>query len=181
MKENLKYIIAIAGAVILAAALPLLVWKLVPSTGLSPSRNAAGRHMTQKQLAFAGFTTPEATFQTIVWAAVHGDAEKAFACFSPQMQADITNHGDRKKFNADIQRKGQQIQGLQVLARKTLSEDKVELRIKLDGIPTSNNGKQAHDSFIQPMVKIGNEWKLNGSTRPYTPDWDNGSKPVSAS
>ncbi len=26
--------------------------------------------------------------------------------------------------------------------------------------------------MIQPMVKVGNEWKLGGSTRGYEADWE---------
>jgi hypothetical protein len=35
MNSNLKVIIAVVGAVVLAAAFSLLVWKLAPSTGVN--------------------------------------------------------------------------------------------------------------------------------------------------
>lgn len=179
MKNNLKVVITIAGAVILAVALPFLIWKLMPTAGTNPSGNGAGRHLTKNQMTFAGYATPEAAIQSIAWAAVNGDSQKALACFSPEMQADITNKPNGlRKFRADINRNGQQIQGLQVLARKMLADDRAEVKVKLDSTNPPNHGGPMRGLFIQPLVKIGGEWKLNGSTRPYAVDWDEGSQPV---
>ena len=179
MKGILKVGVVIAGAIILAAVLPFLVWILMSSADVNPSENGAGRHLTRKQMTFAGYATPEAAIQSIAWAAVKGDSKKAFACFSPEMQADITNKPNGlRKFNADIKRNGEQIQGLQVLARKILADDRAEVKIKLDSDVTSKHGAHMPGLFIQPLVKIGSEWKLDGSTRPYTVDWDEGSQPV---
>jgi hypothetical protein len=178
MKENLKIVIAVVGAVILAGAFPFLIWKLTSHTGADGTGgNGPGRYLAKKQLAFAGCTMPEATLQSIAWAAINGECDKAFACFSPEMQADINNKpGGRRKFDADIRRNGQQIQGLQITARKMLADDKAELKIKLVIIPPPVDNKPVSDYFVQPLVKIGVEWKLSGSTRKYTPDWDEGSQ-----
>jgi hypothetical protein len=182
MKGNLKVVIVIAGAVILAAAIPLLVWKLAPSTGVISSGNSSWRHLTKKQMTFAGYATPEATLQSIAWAAINGDGEKVFACLNPDMQADITKEPNgRARFNADIKQHAQQLKGLQILARKMLADDKAELKIKLDITSPAKKGKPAPGFRIQPMVKVGDDWKLGGSTRGYTPDWDEGSQPESAS
>ena len=178
MKDNLKVGIVIAGAVVLAAAFPLLLWKLTAHTAAGPAANAAGRYLATKQMAFAGRATPEATLQTIAWAAINGDGDKAFACFSPEMQADISNKpNERRKFNANIKNQGQLIKGLQITAWKMLADDKVELKFKLDTAAPPPNGKPIPGFRIQPMVKIGGEWKLDGSTKEYTPDWDDGSQP----
>jgi hypothetical protein len=182
MKGNLKVGIFIAGAVILAAAIPLLVWKLAPSTSVNSSGNSSGRHLTKKQMMFAGYATPEAALQSIAWAAINGDGDKVFACFSPEMQADITKEPNgRAKFNADIKRHAQQLKGMQIMARKMLADDKAELKIKLNLSSPAKNGKPVPAFRIQSMVKVGDDWKLGGSTRDYTPDWDEGSQPESAS
>ena len=179
MKNNLKIIIVVVGAVMLAAAFPLLIWKLTAHTGADPAAgNGAGRHLAKKQMAFTGYTTPEATLQSIAWAASKGDCDKVFACFSPEKQADISNKPNgRRKFNADIRRIGQQLNGMQITARKMLADDTAELKFKLDIADPSKNGKIVSLFQVQPLVKIGGEWKLSGDTKDYTPDWDEGSQP----
>jgi hypothetical protein len=182
MKGHLKVVIVIAGALLLAAAFPFLFWKLLPATGANPPGSSAGRYMTQKQMTFAGYATPEAALQSIAWAAINGDGDKVFACFSPEMQADITKEPNgRARFNADIKRHAQQLKGMQIMARKMLADDKAELKIKLGITSPAKNGKPAPGFRIQSMVKVGDDWKLGGSTQDYTPDWDEGSQPESAS
>jgi hypothetical protein len=179
LKNNLKIIVVIVGAVLLAAAFPLLVWKLTAHTAVDPAAmNVAGRHLAKKQMAFTGYATPEAALQTIVWAAMMGDTDKAFAGLSLETQADINNKPNgRRKFNADIKRYGQQFKGMQITARKMLADDKVELKVKLDVTDSSKYGPPVPDFLIMPFVRIGDDWKFNGSSRPYTPDWDDGSQP----
>jgi hypothetical protein len=63
--------------------------------------------------------------------------------------------------------------GLQIAARKTLDENRVELKVKMDADPLPNSPANATAFVIQPMVKVGNEWKLGGSTRGYDSAWDN--------
>ena len=179
MKNHLKIVIVILGAVVLAAAFPLLIWKLTSHPGADDSAgNGTGRHLAKKQMAFAGYTTPEAVLQSIVWAAVNGDCDKAYACLSPESQADMNSKPNgRRKFNADIKRHGQQIQGMQITARKVLADDQVELKFKLDTSAPPQNGGPIPDFLVQLLVKLGDEWKVCGDTKPYTPDWDEGSQP----
>jgi hypothetical protein len=182
MKNNLKVIIVIVGAVILAAALPLLVWKLTSHTSADPPvGNGAGRYLANEQLAFVGYATPEAAFQSIARAMVDGDGDKVFACLSPQDQAAIGNQPNgRRKFAANIKRNGQNCKGLQIMARKVLADDKVELKFKLDPSSQAKNGPPIPDFLVQGFAKIGGEWKISGDTKPYTPDWDNSSQPEPA-
>jgi hypothetical protein len=79
-----------------------------------------------------------------------------------------------------MKRNGQQFKGLQITAWKTLAEDKVELKFKLDPASQPKNGDHIPDFLVQAFVKIGGEWKLSGPTKEYTPDWDNGSQPEPA-
>jgi hypothetical protein len=179
VKDNLKILIVIIGAVVLAAAFPILIWKVTSRSGADHLAGAgAGHYLSRKQVTFTGCATPEATLQSIVWAAIKGDSDKAFACLSPEAQADMNNKPNgRRKFNADIKRNGQQLNGLQIIARKTLAADKVELKFKLDAADPSNNGEHIPVFLIAPFVKIGGEWKLGGPDKEYTPDWDDGSQP----
>jgi hypothetical protein len=179
MKTNLKVAIAIVGAVVLAAAIPLLLWKLMPSVGVDRSAgNGAGRYMTQKQLAFVGYATPEDAFQSIARAVAEGDGDKVFDCLTPQGQAAIENQPNgRKQFAANIKQNGQNFKGLQITARKVVADDKVELKFKIDPSSRAKKGPPIPDFQIQEFAKVGSEWKVSGPTKPYTPDWDNGSEP----
>jgi hypothetical protein len=62
--------------------------------------------------------------------------------------------------------------GMQVVARKVLAEDKVELKVKMDVESPPDSKVDMPPFWIQPMVKVGNEWKLGGSTRDYQSSWD---------
>ena len=194
MKNNLKIVIAIIGAVILAAAFPFLIWKFTSHPGaVHPARNGAGAihptengdgyYMDRKQVAFAGYATPEATLQSMFWAANSGDGDKLFACFSPEAQAAIGKEPNgRKNFDTGVKKNAlaQSIKGMQVTARKVLADDKVELKFKFDYASPPKNGERDKGFAICPFVKIGGEWKLCVKTKKYTPDWDNGSQPEPA-
>jgi uncharacterized protein YchJ len=184
MKNNLKIVIAIIGTVIFAATFPFLIWKFSSHTGaVHPAGNGDGHYLDRKQLAFAGYATPEATLQSMFWAANNGDGDQLFACFSPEDQAAIGKEPNgRKNFDAGVKKsaQAQSIKGLQVVARKVLADDQVELKFKLDFASPPKNGEHDKVFAICPFVKIGGEWKLRGKTKNYTPDWDNGSQPEPA-
>jgi hypothetical protein len=184
MKNNLKIVIAIVVAVILAAAIPVLIWKFTSHPGaVHPAGNGDGQYLDRKQLAFAGYATPEATLQSMFWAANNGDSDQLFACFSPEDQAAIGKEPNgRKNFDAGVKKSApaQSIKGLQITARKVLADDQVELKFKLDFASPPKNGERDKGFAICPFVKIGGEWKLRGKTKNYTPDWDNGSQPEPA-
>ena len=106
MKNNLKIIIATTGAVIFAAAFPFLIWKLTSHSGaVHPAGNGAGQYLDRKQLAFAGYATPEATLQSMFWAANNGDGDQLFVCFSPEAQAAIGREPNgRKNFDDGVKK-----------------------------------------------------------------------------
>ena len=71
-----------------------------------------------------------------------------------------------------MRRASTQFKGAQILARKNLSADKVELKFQIV-TPGGGSGRVTTNCMIQPLVKIGNEWKLimNESTQ-YKTNWD---------
>ncbi len=127
MKNNLKIVIAIVVAVILAAAFPFLIWKFTSHNGaIHSAGNGDGQYLDRKQLAFAGYATPEATLQSMFLAANNGDGDQLFACFSPEGQAAIGKEPNgRKNFDAGVKKnaQAQSIKGLQITARKVLAEN----------------------------------------------------------
>jgi len=69
---------------------------------------------------------------------------------------------------------------MEIMARKVLADDKVELKFKIDIAAPPKNGGPVSGFAVQPLVKIGDEWKFCGDNKRYTPDWDNGSQPEPA-
>jgi hypothetical protein len=55
--------------------------------------------------------------------------------------------------------------GLQIVARKELAEDKVEFKVKMDADPLPSQKATQPEFLVQPMIKVGEFWKLGGSTR----------------
>ena len=68
---------------------------------------------------------------------------------------------------------GGQFKGLQIVARKTLDGDRVELKVKMDGDPPMSGVEDRPPFMIQTMVNVGNEWRVGGVVRDYQPEWDN--------
>jgi hypothetical protein len=72
------------------------------------------------------------------------------------------------------------IKGLQILARKTVAYDQVELRYRIDHTDSWNrlHGQTTTNKFDQILllVKKGGAWKFAHKTA-YTTNWDEGSQP----
>jgi RNA polymerase sigma factor (sigma-70 family) len=143
-------------------------------TPASPTPPASpGRYITKDQLAFAGYATPEASLQSMTWAMLNGSYEQSIAALAPEMQQqELNDPKNREQFESGQKMMAPLFKGMQVLARKKVAEDRVELKVKLDAGPLPNSDQKAPEFSIQPMVKIGNEWKLGGSTRSYDAQWD---------
>ena len=81
----------------------------------------------------------------------------------------------KEKFEASYKTMGALFKGMQILARKTISDERVELKVKLDSDPYQNK-PTGPGIAIQPMLKVGDEWKLGGNTHQHSVKWDqNGS------
>ena len=129
MKNKLIVAITILGAVVLAAAFPLLLWKLTAHTRADrPVENGTRHYLATKQLAFVGYATPEDAFQSIARAISEGDSDKVFDCLTPQAQVAIGKQSNgREQFAANTKQNGQNFKGLQITARKVLADNLVEL------------------------------------------------------
>jgi hypothetical protein len=49
---------------------------------------------------------------------------------------------------------------MQLLARKALSDDRVQLEFKMDSAPDSD-GKVMGGTGVESLVKVGDEWKFS--------------------
>ncbi|MBI3851915.1 MAG: sigma-70 family RNA polymerase sigma factor [Verrucomicrobia bacterium] len=132
-----------------------------------------GAYISKEQLAFVGYATPEAALQSVTWVAINGTFEAAQASASPTSPEDL---GDPKKqredFEHDKKTKWASLKGMQIVAKKVLADDKAELKVRLD-VDSLQDGRGGTPLFIvQPMVKVGSEWKAGSSGLKYQEDWE---------
>jgi RNA polymerase sigma factor (sigma-70 family) len=139
-----------------------------------PAGNDHGRYISKEQLAMVGYATPEAALQSMTWTMINGTYEMVNATLSPEMQAagSKADARNRETFESGKKTIAPLFKGMQIVARKVLADDKVELKVKHDSDPIPGRPSELSPFRIQPMVKVGNEWKLGGSTRGYTAAWD---------
>ena len=173
MKSSSKILIAIIAVVILAGTAFLIVRHHGHRPHAQPP-HAAGAYILKNQFAFAGYATPEAALESMLWAYLNGDYDMVMSSVGPKDQADLKKQfgGNPKRFKSQMRRESTQFKGAQILARKTVSADKVELKFQIVE-PGGSGGRVTTNCMIQPLVKIGNEWKLvmNESTQ-YKTNWD---------
>jgi len=121
-----------------------------------------GKSITRDQMAFAGYETPEAGIQSFFWATLAGNFEAVTNSFGPAAQADFQRPEARANFarNKSVL---DSFKGIQILARKTLSDDQVELKFRVEDSETETSYEQ--------MVKVNGEWKRHQSIGRGA-DWD---------
>ena len=65
-----------------------------------------------------------------------------------------------------------QLQGVQILARKDLSEDRVELKVKVDYDLTREAEFHPSKISISTFVKSGNVWRIGDGDEDYQESWE---------
>jgi len=137
-----------------------------------------GQYIAPSQLVDAGNTTPEAALESVFWASANGNYDAVIDAYIPQMRKQVEGwYGNKAKFIAGQQKKFAQLKGVQIVARKTVANDKVELRYYFEfqnrsfSQTSTNRGDQ-----ILTFVKMGGAWKCSEKVS-YTTDWDEGSQP----
>jgi len=138
------------------------------STGQSAAN--PGRHISNDQLVFVGYATPEAAMESGAWALIKGTHEQRRAAMGlngQQQQAHDPKSGE--KFEIGSPTTTPPFTGYQIVARKNLADDKVELKVKMDWSPNPN--VEMPPFMIQSIVKVGTEWRSGGS-RAYQDNWD---------
>jgi hypothetical protein len=137
--------------------------------------STADAYLAKDQLANVGYATPDAALQTITWLMMSGDYDQLKSVLSPELAAGESDTPEaRASFERNRQKLATLFKGMQIVAQKTLSDGRVELKVKHDYDPAIAQLSNAHlpQYKLQPMVKVGNEWKLGGSTRDYSAGWD---------
>lgn len=129
-----------------------------------PAPVPPGRLITREQLAFAGYATPEAAEQTMMWALISANWSAVTNSLTPSAQKEFEDPQEQINFTSNIHSESSRFEGMQILARKDVADDKTELKISI-------RDRAKKDVQIQQMVRIGGEWK-RGQSVAYAPEWD---------
>jgi hypothetical protein len=137
-----------------------------------------GQYIGPTLLVDAGNTTPEAALESVFWASANGNYDTVINSYVPQKREEIkNNYGSKDKAVAGMRKKFASFKGLQILARKTVADDNVELRYYCEfQSQRPNRTMMTRPDQVLLMVKIGGAWKCGDKT-PYTTNWDEGSQP----
>jgi hypothetical protein len=173
MKSGLKIFLAIIAAVILAG-IGFFFWQRGPHLPRAQTPQPPGTFIPKNQLVFAGYKTPEAAVESVFWAFANGDYDTVVESFPPNLQGQMKKEfGNPKRFKSEGKRGFSQLKGVEIMARKNLGSDKVELKFQMTG-NGGVHGKDGTNLMIMPAVKIGMEWKFTvDGAHGYTTNWDN--------
>jgi RNA polymerase sigma factor (sigma-70 family) len=147
-----------------------------PARPAASGGHAPGTYITRDLLNRPGFDTPEAAMESITWAMINGTFDQVNEGLSPDLlNSQSTGEEERQKFEENQKKMAPLFGAIQIVARKVISPDKVELKMRMDvNQPAGQELSPAATGqlLIQPMVKVGEQWKLGGSTREYRESWD---------
>jgi RNA polymerase sigma factor (sigma-70 family) len=137
-------------------------------------------YIAKDKIAFAGRATPEAALETITWAHLNGTYDQFIEALSSEMlaQEELKGTKRREMFETNKIKFAPFFNGVQILAKKVLTDDRVELKYKNDLDPAVNQLLDMPKSgplpqfIVQAMVKVGNDWKMDGLPRLNEESWD---------
>ena len=128
-----------------------------------------GQLIGREELVDAGNTTPEAAWESRYWARARGDYDAVIAATVPEMvEAAKGWMGDKATFRAKSKEEFAGFKGIQILARKDLASDRVELKYEFAF------GNREETKIVE-MVRIAGTWR-SGATRAWEASWDEGSR-----
>ena len=117
---------------------------------------------TESTFTFAGYSTPEATVQSLIWAASTGDIENFLAGFTPQEGERFRRKIVAPKSDDEIRRRAialaKGMTGYKITQKEMISEDEVRVHVVAPASPEGLPG----GSTIIIMKRIGGEWKRDG-------------------
>ena len=165
MKTKIKIALGIAAVLILAGSATFIFHRSHLPSAHTPQ--SSGTFIPKNQLVFAGYKTPEAALESALWAFQNVNYDAAVASVSPKDQDFKNRIKDLKRFKSMAREETEGFQSIQILAKKMLSGDVVELKYQI-----------VHDGqtncLITPTEKVGSEWKINfDGADSYTTNWDN--------
>ncbi len=138
-----------------------------------PVIHPPGSYISTDQLALVGYATPETALESITWSMMHGTYDQVNEGVSPTLLAGASEDKQaREQFEASQKKAAPLFKGIQIVAKKVLADDTVELKMRWDSHPIPGEQRDLPSFMIQPMVKVGDRWKLGGNTRGHQDAWD---------
>ena len=130
------------------------------SAGAAPSSPAApADNFPKESWTFAGYATPEASFQSTLWAMSQGDSQTFLAGLAPEERARMEQTWKNKsaeQIGEEGRREMTEVSGFRILERRQIADDQVALTIFASG-----KGETAQ----MLLQRIGTEWKLAGKAK----------------
>jgi RNA polymerase sigma factor (sigma-70 family) len=109
--------------------------------------------------AFVGYATPEAAFQSTVWALSNGDVKTMLGSMAPaeleRVQRELADKSESEiaaKFTAEFEK----VKGFRILKKESLSEDEVILTLYVEGLEPNEGTPR------MKLQRVGGEWKTAG-------------------
>lgn len=127
--------------------------------------------LLKESCAFAGYATPEATLQSMIWAQNTGNAKSFLTCLMPEEAQKLLDKDYKGKSESeigkDIADDMEGLGGMRITRKVVLSDDEVILNIQM--MPDAAAAKQLNTAAGTPigpemkwtLRKIGGEWKLD--------------------
>ena len=125
-----------------------------------------GTFITTDKLVFAGFETPEAAFQSMTFGMITGSYDTVLKGMSPEEAVNQDTEKARKSFESSWPKMTPSVKGFQLLAKKVVSDDLVELKTRFEMF------SQTPEVAVMRFKKINGEWKMTGSGTKYRPEWE---------
>lgn len=112
-------------------------------------------HFAKETWAFAGYATPEATLQSLVWAQTKGDTKVYMGALAPEAQAELKSALERKPdLEASMMSGINKVKGFTILQKVPIADDGMMLRIRNE----MEDGTQIN--MVSYLKLIKGEWKL---------------------
>lgn len=139
-----------------------------------PAASGLGTPVTKDSLVFAGYATPENTLLSALWGQVNGDFDVFTGAMDEATRAEfLRNESNKKEFQNQTREFSRYFVGAQIVARKELDSDHVELLFRMNLDRSAGNPPPNIDSpelVVLPFTREDGEWKARGTTNP-TPDF----------
>jgi hypothetical protein len=134
-----------------------------------PSTSVWHGPITRESLAFAGHDSPEAAFVSTLWAALDADFNVMIeGMATSDRDGFLRNASNRTDFSKMSQAFSHYFSSVQIVARKDLDSDNVELLTRV----TFDSSKGDPPPFIsaglnvQPLVREADGWRLKATSNP---------------
>lgn len=129
------------------------------TTGASGAADAdaAGEVVSREAWSFAGYATPEAALQSILFATTQGDHNAFVASLSPEEAQRVSEQSEGKtpeQLSEKCRRQTEKVTSYHIIDRDEVSADEIVLVVYMAG----------EDKKVLPMQmrKVGQEWKFAG-------------------